>query len=539
VLTHPVSGTLKADHCVVVGEPQAPPDIGTAVAEAAREARDVLLIYYSGHGIVDDGGTLHLALSTTDPAQPRWSALSIDVLRREVAASPAAVKVLVLDCCFSGRAIEAMSDGQGVITGQLGITGTYTLTSSPATSTSYAPQDATYTAFTEALLGALRSQDPLTLDELFAQVDQHLSVRGFPRPQRRTVNAAGDVMLVKGPPPDVSEPSDAVPAAAVAPARPNRRRFLTATATAAAGVTIGAAWAAKELLSQGTSGSGSPPKSSASATVTAATSLRQPLAGHTGTVYSVAFEPGGDILASGSADRTIRLWNVTDPAHPTPVGRPLTGAADIQSVAFSPRGNLLAGGGNDKAVRLWQVTDPARPTPLGGPLAGHTDAVFSVAFNPDGSLLASGSADRTIRLWNVTEPARPTLVGGPGSGHTDALVSVAFLRDHNVMASAGADEAVRLWNAADPPAPVGDPLTGHEGRVHSVAFSPDGRLLASGGGDRTIRLWKMTDPAHPTPLGRPLTGHTDAVHSIAFSPDGSVLASGSADRTIRLWKPTR
>ena len=263
--------------------------------------------------------------------------------------------------------------------------------------------------------------------------------------------------------------------------------------------------------------------------------LGAPLTGHTDTVTSVAFSPDGHTLASGSRDGTIRLWNLTDPAHPGPLGAPLSGHTDIvTSVAFSPDGHTLASGSADHTVRLWNLTDPAHPGPLGGPLSGHTDTVFSVAFRPDGHTLASGSADHTVRLWNLTDPAHP---GQPLTGHSDTVLSVAFSPDGHTLASGSADHTVRLWNLTDPahPGPLNAPLTGHTGTLFSVAFSLDGHTLASGSADHTVRLWNLTDPAHPAPLGQPLRGHTDAVVSVAFSPDGHTLASGSNDDTIRLW----
>jgi WD40 repeat protein len=258
-------------------------------------------------------------------------------------------------------------------------------------------------------------------------------------------------------------------------------------------------------------------------------------------VQGVAVSPGAHMLASGGFDGTVRLWNLTDRAHPSPLGGPLHAHTDaVYSVAFSPDGHMLASGGGDDTVRLWNLTDPAHPTPLGGPLTGHTGAVSSVAFSRDGHILASGSWDHSVRLWNLTDPSHARPLGEPLTGHTNFVLSVAFSPDGHMLASGGADDAVRLWNLTDPShaRPLGEPLTGHTNSVLSVAFSPDGHTLASGSGDTTVRLWNLTDPAHPGPLGQPLQGHTNVVYSVAFSPDGHTLASGSADTTVRLWNLT-
>jgi WD40 repeat protein len=247
--------------------------------------------------------------------------------------------------------------------------------------------------------------------------------------------------------------------------------------------------------------------------------LVRTLTGHTSWVYSVAFSPDGSLLASGSDDRTIKLWRVSDGA----LVATLTGHTGyVNSVAFSPDGSLMASGSRDYTIKLWRVSDGA----LVRTLTGHTGYVNSVAFSPDGSLLASGSWDRTIRLWRVSDGALVRTL----TGHTGIVASVAFSPDGSLLASGSEDSTIRLWRVSD--GALVRTLTGHTGIVASVAFSPDGSLLASGSEDSTIRLWRVSDGA----LVRTLTGHTGWVDSVAFSPDGRLLASGGWDATIKLWR---
>ncbi|MEQ8535976.1 MAG: hypothetical protein RIB93_00700 [Coleofasciculus sp. D1-CHI-01] len=238
---------------------------------------------------------------------------------------------------------------------------------------------------------------------------------------------------------------------------------------------------------------------------------------HDSWVNSVSFSPDGKILASGSDNKTIKLWDLETGNVTTINGHNLS----VNSVSFSPDGKILASGSDDKTIKLWNLeTGEVIST-----LNGHTSAVFSVSFSPDGKILASGSDDKTIKLWNLeTGEAISTL-----NGHTSAVFSVDFNPDSKTLISGSYDKTVKLWNLEA--GEVIATLNGHTSAVFSVNFNPDSTTVASGSQDNTIKLWNLeTGEVIAT-----LNGHTSAVFSVDFSPDSATLASGSQDNTIKLW----
>ncbi len=263
--------------------------------------------------------------------------------------------------------------------------------------------------------------------------------------------------------------------------------------------------------------------------------FKREIFGHTSNVSSVAFSPTEPILASGSYDRTIRLWALDKPIIYIPPNIILGGALHelkghtqvINTVVFSPNGKILASGSHDGTIRLWDVKT--------GQLL-HTLTEYrnesGIAFSPNGSTLASGDFS-TIRLWDVETGTFLRTIGED----LTSVKSIAFSPDGQVLVSGSRNDrggsnpySLRLWDVS-----TGQHLrtfAGNWAETHIVMFTPDGKMLATtGGNDGTVRLWDVCTGSHL----RTYTGHTGRVNGIVFSKDGKTLVTGSDDSSILLW----
>jgi WD40 repeat protein len=246
------------------------------------------------------------------------------------------------------------------------------------------------------------------------------------------------------------------------------------------------------------------------------------LHGHTEWVTCVCLSPDGRLALSGSADRTVRLWETATGQCLCTLGEH---AKWVTGVALSSDGRYGLSAGGEGQLKLWEVaTGKALRS-----LDGHSGPVISLALGSDGRQALSGGRDNTLKLWDTQDGQCLRVF----TGHTDKVLSVCLSPDGRQALSGSGDRTVKLWDLET--GRCVRTFQGHTEGVFSVSVSANGRFALSASGDKTIKLWRL---ALERCLGT-LEGHTGPVHSVCLSADGRLALSGSGDKTLRLWSLPR
>ena len=287
--------------------------------------------------------------------------------------------------------------------------------------------------------------------------------------------------------------------------------------------------------------------------------------------YAAKFSPNGNILAFGSFDGSVDLYQSNGTLITRFVGLK---TSEIRGLSFSPDGKRIASAGKGKSVRIWDI----HTGKLISKFYAHQDDIFRVNFHPDGKRLLTGSKDGTVKLWDSDRSVElltlnPKNVGNKSPDKEAGFIQdTSFSPDGNLIVTAK-NRTIALWDLQ------GNLLASaiaHDQELYSVKFHPDGQQLLTSGRDETVKLWQIRDQNRQIQLVRALKGtstdvlslnfsadgdrialasqdssiqilnsdgtlemrlggHTDGIFDVNFSPDGQYLLSASKDRTVRLW----
>ena len=314
------------------------------------------------------------------------------------------------------------------------------------------------------------------------------------------------------------------------------------------------------------------------------TQLTSTLSEHSGPIADLTFSPDGRLLACGSCDSSVKIWDVeTGQRLRSVFGYPL----GVNAVAISPEGKILAVGVPDGNVDLWEIqtgqhlltlkgkgritslaftpkgktlicgSDPTFCDTIFASPAGQSsnsinqkngtiniwhistakllqsfgesdDTVNALSLSFGGKNLVTGHRDNTVKLWDIKYPEKPLYIF---NDHTDAVYAVAISPDSEIVASGSGDKTIKISHIK-----TGNSysLIGHTEAIYDIIFSPDGNFLASSSGDGTIVIWQLKTAQKIFSL-QGYSHHLNSVNTITFSPDGKKLASGCGDGTIKIW----
>jgi len=235
-------------------------------------------------------------------------------------------------------------------------------------------------------------------------------------------------------------------------------------------------------------------------------------------INSLAFSPDGNLLAAALDSGWIELYDLGTGKMIGALEGQTT--SEVWTICFSPDGRNLISGALDRAVRIWDVNERECKWAL----RGHDEWVNGVAVSSDGASIVSGSGDKTVRIWDTKKMASKATL----RGHQDFVRSVC-VTDNGDIVSASDDCHLRIWDLQK--AKCKSVLQGHSKGIYSVAAGK-GDVVASASRDSTVKVWNTNSTKHI----QEYTGHKGDVNSCTFVSNGAFVCSGSDDKKVEIFK---
>lgn len=241
------------------------------------------------------------------------------------------------------------------------------------------------------------------------------------------------------------------------------------------------------------------------------------LPGHSGSIQALALLADGETLISGSADTTLRVWDIITEAQV----KVLEGHMGfVNALAVTPTQTRLLSGGADENIIFW---DTESGEPIRTLETAHESTINAIAISPDSRVFASADAAGIIKLWNLETAELIRVL----SGHTTSVNDLVFSHDSQTLVSAG--QSLRKWDLETGESEV---LYTTEGSfINGVAISSDNQRLISVGADKMIRLWDLSTGESIESI----QGHDSYINDVIISRDGQTFLTAGADKTVRVW----
>lgn len=244
--------------------------------------------------------------------------------------------------------------------------------------------------------------------------------------------------------------------------------------------------------------------------------LMRVIAGHTGWVRAIAVDPSNQWFVTGSADRTIKVWDLASGT----LKLSLTGhISTIRGLAVSNRSPYLFSCGEDKQVKCWDL----ECNKVIRHYHGHLSACYTMALHPTLDVLMTGGRDSVIRIWDIRTKSQVHCL----TGHTNTVSSVLARSTDPQVVSGSHDSTIRLWDLTAGKSVC--TLTNHKKSIRALAAHPKENTFASGAPDN-IKQWYFPEGK----FIQNLPGHNAVINSMVCNSDG-VLVSGADNGTINFW----